>query len=109
MDTNISMVQGDASPSKVFQFVREDGTVPDLTDYQSATFDIIRPDSGDQTNPDSDTCEILSPGSNGWVQYDWSVGDLPVSGLYRCLLQIVDQNGKPETNIVYIDVESNTD
>lgn len=107
-DTQISMVQGDAAPSRVFALKRLDGSIPDLTNYTGATFKIYRPDTGAQTNASADTCTILTPKTDGKVQYDWSTTDLPVAGTYRCILQIVDSNGKPESNIVYITVESDT-
>jgi hypothetical protein len=108
MDTEISMIQGDASPSRVFSLVRTDGSIPDLTSAESATFNIYRPDTNAQTNASTNECTIVPPGPNGQLQYNWNATDLPIPGVYRCVLQFLDQNGKPESNIVYITVESNT-
>lgn len=103
------MVRGAASPSRVFNFVREDNTIPDLTNAESVVFNIFRPDTSAQTNQGAGAnCVILSPGTAGQARYDWATTDLPVSGTYRCIIQITDSNGKPEKGIVYIEVESDT-
>lgn len=112
MDTNISMVQGDAAPSRIFALSREDGTIPDLSLVNRVDFLIFRPDDNSQTNGTGNNnqseCTILPPANAGKVQYDWSTTDLPIAGVYRCLLRITYADNDPETTIIYVNVESDT-
>lgn len=108
MDTDIQMVQGDAAPSRIFNFVRQDGTIGDLTNATNVDFLIIRPDTQAQTNVGFTSCTILNPKTAGQAQYSWRVTDLPVAGLYRSLLRITYNDGSLETNVVRIEVESIT-
>lgn len=108
MDTEFGMVQGDAAPPKLFTFSREDGSIADLTTATAVDFTIIRPDTGAQTNTGATSCAIQSPTTAGQAQYNWHTTDLPVAGRYRCLLRITYSGGLPETAVVYINVESNS-
>ena len=108
MDTEISMVQADSAPARVFTFVREDGSIADLTNASSVDFIIYRPDTEAQTNTGMTACVIQSPKTDGKAKYSWSSGDLPIAGVYRCLLRITYTDSTKETAIVNVTVESDT-
>ena len=72
----IFMVEKDLRPVIIATLKREDGTIVDLSGC-SVKFNMNK----DEVNLINKTATILSPPTDGKVQYNWEAGDTDVTGL----------------------------
>lgn len=100
------MYQGDSAPNPILTCVREDGSVIDLTDT-TVRFIITNPQTKRHTNdPNADTgvtnvCTLVNA-AEGQCTYAWNPKDLPVAGIYPCMLVITYTDNKQETREILV-------
>ncbi len=84
------IAQGDTGPSIVATLVDEDGDVIDLTGLvdTDVKFHMIDPSSSTEKVDNNSDTSVLTPKTDGKVQYDWQAGDTDTPGLFDGEFQV---------------------
>lgn len=93
---DIYITQGDTGPSIVATLVDEAGVVVDLTGVvgTDVRFHMIDPSSATEKVDNNSNTSVLSPPTDGKVQYDWQAADTDTAGLFDGEFQVTFPGGQ---------------
>lgn len=95
MNTKLFMKQHDLLPQ--FKTTLLDDTTPVDLSYAATARLILRSLTGIKVNQFMTITDQSDPANTGIVVYDWRLGDTDTAGSYRAEIEVVWQDGRPQT------------